>query len=548
MAGCGGSAESARPARAAARAAAPAPAPATVAAARAEEPEQPASKGAERFAQIAKQLEEQDAAKPLDTAALERELKEVLDLDPKHSAARFNLAVLAEKRGDRDAARRAYEAIAQDDPDFAPAAENLAGGYVEAGDTHRAIAIYDRIIKADAKNLTSRLALARILQAEGKHQQAIALCRQVLQRKADAIEAFRVLAESYFALGDQAMAQLIIGRGLKIDENDVHLLYLLAQILLSRNDLAPGVDRLKQVIRKSPSWLKPRAQLAEIALKYEDFGNAAQQFEAILKEKADDRAARIGLAVSYKGLGRYDQAEKIYRELLKSNDKDLDAVWNLAVLYYRHLNRYDEAVTLYQRAKSLASSGDEQAAKVDQIVAEIERIKKDEAARKAREERERKKREALAAACQAVTAGRKPNADDIGNDEERIKEAWDRLLVKAANDLQAGSVEPAKSWAECALAIVPTSPGAGAVACAQLRLQWVQIQDQAGLLTSAAAYEKALGTVKQAMACDPENPDAPIFEQQIEELLGQARVAEGGAPPPAPEPQPKPPPTKRRRR
>ena len=82
--------------------------------------------------------------------------------------------------------------------------------------------------------------------------------------------------------------------------------------------------------------------LAEISLKYRDFGNAAQQYEAIRKKAPKDRASRIGLAVAYKGLGRYDQAETILKGLVAEKSKDVDAVWNLAVLY--HINETVDAV------------------------------------------------------------------------------------------------------------------------------------------------------------------------------------------------------------
>jgi tetratricopeptide (TPR) repeat protein len=532
LAACGGgSSEGQKPPLPAAVAPQPRPTPAE---------EGPAAKAEARFAELEKQLEDLKDGKPIDATWLEAQLQGVLELDPKHSGARFNLAVLTEARGDKAAARKAFEQLVRDDPSFWPAAENVAADQVSRGNLEYAIKVYKGAIKADPKNVTSRLAYARILLTQKQYRDAIKLCRKVLQRQADAIEAFRILAESYRALGDTSMAELIIGRGLKVDKEDVQLHYLTAKILLARDDLSGGVDKLKQVVTMKPDWLKVRGELAEIFLTYQDFGNAAQQFEAILKEAPDDRASKIGLAVSYKGTGRHEQAEKLYKELLAKNQRDVETIWNLAVLYHRQLNRYDEAIALYKQYAKLANPGDKNAAKVDRIVATIEKQKKDLAALKARQERERKRAQAIEASCTAVAAGRKPHAEAIGSDQDRIQAAWDLMLVKAVGEVQAGDIETGSRTAECALAIVPTSAGDGATACSAMHLQWVKIQDELGLLADGASISKAIKTVQAALECDPENPEAQLIEQQLKEFLAQVEAsdaapepgaADSGAPP-----------------
>jgi tetratricopeptide (TPR) repeat protein len=486
-----------------------------------------------KWTALAKELEDHPTDKPFDGAVLEAQLKAVLAVDPKISAARFNLAVLQSKRGDKAGARKAYEAILKDEPRFVPAMENLAALSVAEGNVAGATATYKQIVQADPKNQTSRLALARILQGQNQHEQAIELCRQVLQRKADEIEAFRIMAESYEALGNIPLAELITSRGLKVNKDDPQLHYLTAAILLAKGELAAGLGKLKQVILLKPDWLKPRAQLADIALTYRDFGSAAQQFEAILKLIPNDRAAKLGLAVSYKGLGRYDQAEKLYNDLVSKDAKDFDALWNRAVLYQYNTNEYDKAIHSYQLAKAAAPSGDKQGESIDAKIQAVTTLKANDAARKAREERERKKQEGIAAACAAIAAGKPGNADAIGGEQERIQAAWDLLLVTAVTKIQSGDVAGGDAAARCALGIVPTTPGAGAVACGQLRVNWIQIQDQAGMLTTPQALKDALAVIEEGIKCDPENPDPQLFKQQLEQLIQAQEAAPAADAPPA---------------
>ncbi|MBI5512051.1 MAG: tetratricopeptide repeat protein [Deltaproteobacteria bacterium] len=530
IASCGGGSTEAAPAKAAAVAVKPAEAAAAPA------PTPVKDDAGTKFAAVVKDLEERAADKPVDGNQLESQLKAIVAVDPKHSAARFDLAVLQAKRGDLKGARAAYEAILRDDPKFVPAAENLAAIWVTEGDLPQATAVYKKIVKADPKNQTSRLALARIVQSQGQHDEAVELCRQVLQRKADEIEAFRIMAASYTALGNVPLAELIIGRGMKVNKDDPQLHFLTAEIQLDEGDLPGGLRTLKQIILLKPDWLKPRARLADIALQYRDYGSAAQQFEAMLKQVPSDRATRLGLAVAYKGLGRYDQAEKLYKEILAADKNDFDAWWNLAVLYHYNLSHFDEAKEAYQQAKKHAPAGDKQAESIETRIANLDRLKADDAARKAREERERKKQEGIATACQAVAAGKTPDGDAIGGEQERIQAAWDLLLVTAVTKIQGGDVPGGDAAARCALGIVPNTPGAGAVACGQLRVNWIQIQDQAGMLTGIPALKSALATIEEAIKCDPENPDPQIFKQHLEALItaqqaGGAAAGDGATPP-----------------
>jgi Flp pilus assembly protein TadD len=339
------------------------------------------------------------------------------------------------------------------------------------------------------------------------------------------VEAFRVLAHAYRAQGDQSMAELIIGRGLKIAPDDIELHYLTAGLLMDRKETAAAIAKLKHVIRLAPTWLKVRAELAQLLVENLDWGNAVPHFEAILKEVPGDRGAKLGLAVSYKSMGRYDQAEALYQELLDKDAKDVDALWNLGMLYWRE-GKYDQATGRLAAFQSSVSSADKDAQRVDRILQRIEREKKNVEARRAREERERKRQEAIDAACAAVAKGRKPHAAAIGSDDERVRAAWDLLLVTAVTKIQEGDLAGGKAAAECSLAIIPDTPGPGKVACAQLRVNWVQLQDQAGLLTTADSLRRAKATIREAVACDPENPDAVLFLEQLDQLIQKAEQEE----------------------
>jgi tetratricopeptide (TPR) repeat protein len=469
----------------------------------------------QKFAALSENVDKVGEGKSVDAAWMEQQLNEIVALDPKHKAARFNLAVLKEQKGDAAGAREIYQKLYKESPEFAPAAENIAADMIANGDTQKAIGIYQGIAQKDPKDTTARLALARIAVREKRYDEAIELCRQVLQRDGGALEAFRILAESYRAQGNLPMAELIIARGLKVNKDDAQLHSTLAQVMFEKNDLSGGVNQLKLAVADDPKSVKVRGQLADIALQYRDFGNASQNYEAIVKEQPDNKPAKIGLAVSYKGLGRYDQAETLYKDVLAKSPDDVDANWNLAVLYHRHLNKYDEAVTLYRKAQKAAGPGDAGMQDVDNLIADAERQKNDQVAMRAREEAERKRKEAVEGVCGAVANKKKPDFESVGDEQERVGAAWS-LMVEAQTLLQDGDANKiplAEANVNCAFAMVPETPKANTEACAPMHIMWTQILYQLG------RNGEAMTTIKEARKCDPENPDAKLIEQQLEELL-----------------------------
>ncbi len=504
---------------------APPPHVATAIEAPKEDSSQKRQRAKDMFAKWSHDLEKLGGDDRVDGARMIEQLDAIVDVDGDYVPASYNRlmakSLLEHTPVEVDALRK----LSAKDPSFPPVQENLAALSVEAGDIAPALGLYQDIVQKYPKDQTSRLALARIYYSEKKYGEAIGLCRAVLQRQADVVEAFRVLALSYFASGNVPMTELIVARGLRLSGGDEELEILQAQIALNKDDLGEGVAKLKQVVRQDPNRLDVRAQLAGIALNYRDFGNAAQQYEAIVRVRADAPAVKVNLGVCYKGMGRYDDADKLYKEVLAKEPDNAAALWNSGVLYLRHLRKYDEAETAFHHYKQVASGDDERVGQVDNLLLEAEKLKTDLEAKKAREEAEKAKREAIDKACADAAAGRAPDVAPLGSDQARIETAW-QLMGQAQQAIGANEVPKGEALVQCAFAIIPATPAANAQACAPMHVMWTQILYQLQRLDEAAKSNEA------ALKCDPNNPDAQLIAQQLADM--QKQKGAGAAPPDAP--------------
>jgi len=179
--------------------------------------------------------------------------------------------------------------------------------------------------------------MARILLTERAYDEAIELCRQVLQRRADAIEAFRIMAAAYEARGNTPDGRSSSrARGLKVDKEDRE-----APLPLGTDSPRPRQPRRRRRQAQGrgahrSNWLKVRAQLAENLHEVPRF----RQRRAAVRGDLEGGAAKTSRRKSpwrwpTKASAANEQAEKIYQGILAKAPDNLDALWNVAVLYHR---------------------------------------------------------------------------------------------------------------------------------------------------------------------------------------------------------------------
>jgi tetratricopeptide (TPR) repeat protein len=477
---------------------------------------------AEQFEAWSRSIEKIGANETVDPARLSQELSAIVAADANYLPARYNLLALDALGGHQAQADAAFAQMAEAHPDFAPAVENAAAVWVSKGQIDKATQAYEAVIAAQPKNQTSRLALAR-LKLIGKHyKEAIALCRAVLARQADAIEAFRVLAHSYVALGDLPMAELIVSRGLRVAPKDVALHEVLADLFLARGDTTLAVAKLKEVVTMAPNRPFARARLATVAQSYFDFGSAAQQYEAILAQEPNHVPTEVCLAVAYKSLGRFAEADTLYQKVLAQDAENLDALWDRSILCQKQLAHYDDAAAALQRYMALAPRNAPGRDQVEARLGEIARLKADVAAQAERQAHDKARLAAIDAACAAQAAQKPVDGAAIGTEPERIEAAWQQL-AEAQKQAQAGNVALADAAAACGFAMLPKSLSANTQACAPMHVAWTLILYQLGRIAEATV------SIQAGLACDAKNPDAQLIDQQLKELAAQSQAAGEGS-------------------
>src|SRR5262245_30314677 len=85
------------------------------------------------------------------------------------------------------------------------------------------------------------------------------------------------------------------------------------------------------------------------------YSKAEEQFRAVLKDSREDADAQIGLAAALRGQAdkehsaKLHEAQKILESLLARDPHNVEAEYNLAVLFSDFLKKPAEAKPLFQR-------------------------------------------------------------------------------------------------------------------------------------------------------------------------------------------------------
>jgi tetratricopeptide (TPR) repeat protein len=161
-----------------------------------------------------------------------------------------------------------------------------------------------------------------------------------------------VTANSMFADGDLAPAELLV-RGFLLEHGDhVEAMRLLARIGLERDVLDDAELLLEAVVHAAPDYAAARFDYATVLLRRHRHGEALKELERLCASEPGNRAYRTGYAAALVGLGDHDRALEIYRELLTANPHGAEL--QLAVGHcLKTLGRTPEAIHSYRAAAAI---------------------------------------------------------------------------------------------------------------------------------------------------------------------------------------------------
>jgi len=315
----------------------------------------------------------------------EKEFRTVLRIDPANSEGHYNLGVLMMMKGSPAAAITQFQLV---HPADQSTRFQLVRAYFEDKKPADALRTAAELSAANVKNVQVHFSLGVLLGSEKQYKAA-----QLEMEKADALQpaTFEILynlGEDMLRGGDNSGAEAVLRRALRARPDSAETLYLMAQVCANQSRPLDALDLLVRARKLAPRNVDILFLMAQVSMSQDYFEDAIPLLEAGVEmaPRRPDLIASLGesyfmagkvekaidefnmlievegsarshafLGLTYRNMGRFDEAEQQFDAGLKIDPKNSLCLFNLGYIGER---QGDAARAESYFQQSLASNPD----------------------------------------------------------------------------------------------------------------------------------------------------------------------------------------------
>jgi tetratricopeptide (TPR) repeat protein len=268
----------------------------------------------------------------------EKEFTKVLSTAPANRDANYNLGLVLLAKGEPLAAIQHFQRV---HPATVETRLNLARAYFQAGKTTEGLTTARELSAAHKRDVQLHFTLGLLLATAKQYKSAQLELEQANALKPETFEILYNLGQAYLRGHDDAKAELALNRALKLKPDSAETLYLLAQVYSEQSRPSDALDLLVRAHKLAPQNTDVIFLMARVSMTQNYFEDAIPLLESGLKiapERADLRAA---LGESYFMAGKTEKAIEEFQKLIEIDPSARS--YAFMGLSYRHLGRFDEA-------------------------------------------------------------------------------------------------------------------------------------------------------------------------------------------------------------
>lgn len=176
--------------------------------------------------------------------------------------------------------------------------------------------------------------LGQVRVSSANYSKAELVLRRALALKPDSAETMYLLAQ---ALDDESRpvdALDLLARAHKIAPDNSDIIFLLARVSMSQNFYEDAIPLLESGIKLAPKRVDLHAALGESLFMSGKADKAIDEFKTLIELDPSARSYTF-MGLSYRHLGRFDEARKYFEEGLKHDPKNAACLFNLGFIEER---------------------------------------------------------------------------------------------------------------------------------------------------------------------------------------------------------------------
>jgi tetratricopeptide (TPR) repeat protein len=182
----------------------------------------------------------------------------------------------------------------------------------------------------------------------GEYAKAEAALNRAVKLKPDSPETLYLIGQVYSDQMKAVDALDVLVRAHKLAPQNADIIFLLARVSMSQNYFEDAIPLLESGLKIAPQRADLHAALGESYFMSGKVEKAIEEFKVLIElEPSAPSYAFMGL--SYRHLGRFDEAKKYFQEGLKQDRRNASCLFNMGYIEERQGN-YAAAEQLFQEA------------------------------------------------------------------------------------------------------------------------------------------------------------------------------------------------------
>jgi len=294
---------------------------------------------------------------------------------PQFIEARSNLAKVLLRRGEIDMALKEFSLLLKEGVKDTEILQLMGYAFLSKGDTISAETCYKEILLLSPENDNAYKGLAKCLLQQERYKEMIGIVKNFLKKNPMDKEMWFLLSNAYMVMGDykKAIITLECTRRLKIINQDG--LSTLGELYLTQGQPAEALEVYQELMAMGEPPIPRLLRAVEGFIMLNRLEEAETLIQGIDTHKSsllpaqENKLKKLKAQIAYLK-GDYQESLIIYKEILKEEPMDGDALIALGDIYYK-LGKYEEALIFYERASRIREK--EVDALIRQAQVEVER-------------------------------------------------------------------------------------------------------------------------------------------------------------------------------
>jgi len=272
------------------------------------------------------------------TEPAEKEFRKALALAPWDQQANYNLALLLLAQGKAAAAIPLLQHV---HPAPVEARMNLVRAYLRASRSADGLSLAKQLSLESKNDVQRHFTLGLLLASEKQYKLAELELEKADSLKPGTFEILYNLGQVLLSSGNTSKAELVLHRALTLKPDSADAMYLLAQVYQEESRPVDALDLLARAHKMAPENTDIIFLLARVSMTQNFYEDAIPLLESGIKVAPQRVDLHAALGESYFMSGKADKAIDEFKALI-----DLDPTarsYTFMGLSYRHLGRFDEA-------------------------------------------------------------------------------------------------------------------------------------------------------------------------------------------------------------